>query len=191
MTNVTAKKKKLILDKETHWQPFRLDDQVYDLSHLDGQVVEYVQPAKGKNPARNYKFYVTYSFHCFAKDYEHLTDEDRIRLEYKTTKDSRPFCFIRYELSKKLPMIIANLGQANLVFHGGYESFATCDIQSEHGETIQYYISFVAYRENKKLRLHIKSAYPLDEPLGKVKKVKFFSIALNLLKNKTLPKPQM
>lgn len=88
-----TRKKKLALDKETHWQPFKLDDKIYDLSHLDGQVVNYTQPAKGKNPERHYKFYVTYSFHCFAKDYESLTNEDRRRLEYKTEKENRPFCF--------------------------------------------------------------------------------------------------
>lgn len=184
------KKKRLKLDKVSHWQPFELDGEKYDLSHLDAHVVEYIQPGDSKNPERRYKFYITYSFHCFAKDYAHLSEKERERLKYKTDKDSRPFCFKRYELSKNLPAIIKNLGTSH-VFHGGYESYATCDVQDDNGEQIQYFVSFVAYREMKKLRLHIKSAYPLTEELGKTKKVGFFNIAKNLLTNKPLPTPQM
>ncbi|MEZ9455624.1 hypothetical protein [Vibrio sp. 10N.286.49.A11] len=183
------KKKRLKLDHESHWPPFRLGDDIYDLSHLDAHIVEYTQPKKGKNPERTYRFYITYSFHCFAKDYPELTDQDRARLEYKTRKDTRPFCFKRYELSKQLPDIIKKI-PSSYVFHSGYESFATCEVQQD-GTDIQYFVSFVAYREMKKLRLHIKSAYPLDDPLGKTKKVNFFNIASNLLRNRPLPKPQM
>ncbi|NGZ94397.1 heat-shock protein [Vibrio aestuarianus subsp. cardii] len=183
------KKKQLKLDHESHWQPFKLDGKTYDLSHLDAHIVEYTQPKTKKNPERTYKFYITYSFHCFAKDDPTLTAQDRARLEYKTKTETRPFCFKRYELSKKLPDIIKNLHNS-YVFHGGYESFATCDIQQD-GTDIQYFVSFVAYREMTKLRLHIKSAYPLNEALGKTKSVGFFNIALNLLRNRPLPKPQM
>lgn len=183
------KKKQLKLDHESHWQPFRLDGKTYDLSHLDAHIVEFIQPKDKKNPERVYKFYVTYSFHCFAKDYPNLTNQDRLRLEYKTKSDTRPFCFRRYELSKKLPDIIKNIHKS-YIFHGGYESFATCDVQ-QNGGNVQYFVSFVAYREMKKLRLHIKSAYPLEEELGKTKSVGFFNIALNLLRNRPLPKPQM
>lgn len=186
---MTKKKKQLRLDHESHWRPFKLDGTTYDLSHLDAHIVEFTQPKDKKNPERIYKFYITYSFHCFAKDYPTLTEQERKRLEYKTEKETRPFCFERYELSKNLPEIIKNI-HTRYVFHGGYESFATCDIQQD-GKDTQYFISFVAYREMKKLRLHIKSAYPLNEKLGKRKSVRFFNIALNLLRNKPLPKPQM
>ncbi|HFF1503567.1 TPA: hypothetical protein ACGBEO_004859, partial [Escherichia coli] len=45
-----------------------------------------------------------------------------------------------------------------------------------------------AFREKKKLRLHVTSAYPISEK-QKGKSVKFFTIAYNLLRNKQLPQP--
>ncbi|EON6280382.1 stationary phase growth adaptation protein [Vibrio cholerae] len=180
----------LDLDKTTHWQPFYLDGKCYDLSHLDAHKVTYTQESDGKNPERSYDFYVTYSFHCFSKDYPTLTEQDREKLKYSSDKESRPFCERRYLLSKKLPQIINGLHKSNLVFHAGHESYATCNIEDENGNKIEYYVSFATYRYKKKLRIHIQSAYPLDTPLGKRKKVKFFTIAYNLFNGKALPAPQ-
>ncbi|EOV7014746.1 hypothetical protein ACOQ5X_005386, partial [Escherichia coli] len=56
------------------------------------------------------------------------------------------------------------------------------------GNKEYYFVAFKAFREKKKLRLHITSAYPASEkPNGR--SVKFFAIAYNLLRNKPLPKP--
>ncbi|REY77210.1 stationary phase growth adaptation protein, partial [Mycobacterium tuberculosis] len=53
-----------------------------------------------------------------------------------------------------------------------------------------YFVPFKVYRERKKLRLHVTSAYPVKErPSGKP--VSFFKIAHNLLRGKPLPKPHM
>jgi hypothetical protein len=54
---------------------------------------------------------------------------------------------------------------------------------------VDYFVPFAIFRENKKLRLHVKSAYSRHEGIGKIKKVGFFVIAKNLLLNKKLPKP--
>ena len=51
-----------------------------------------------------------------------------------------------------------------------------------------YFVAFRAFREKKKLRLHVTSAYPISEK-QKGKSVKFFTIAYNLLRNKQLPQP--
>ena len=58
-----------------------------------------------------------------------------------------------------------------------------------NGIEVEYFVAFAAFRESKGLRLHIHSAYPIYEGIGKVKKVGFFVIAKNLLQNKELPKP--
>ena len=184
-----AIQKQLKIDQQAHWKPFIKDGVTYDLSHLDAHWVEFVQPAKGDRPEQVYKFIVSYSYHCFTKDYSHQTEIEKQQLNYKTQKDSRPFCIKRYELSKYLPDLIKNLSNEKLVFHGGYESYAFCEVLDENEEKIEYFISFIVYRECKKLRLHIKSAYPLNKPQGRVKKVGFFNIAYNLLKNKRLPRP--
>lgn len=110
--------------------------------------------------------------------------------QYQAPKDSRPFNFERYELSKHLPKIIDALGEKEtLVCHAGYGSFAAVKILDTSGNEIDYFVSFVVFKEKKKLRLHVQSAYPLDQKLGNVKKVGFFAIAKNLLLGKKLPKP--
>lgn len=177
------------LDKEKHWQPFRLDGDTYDLSHLDAHTVEYVQPADKSNTEKKYNFYVTYSFHCFSKDYEHLSDEEREKLMYVTTKEKRPFCFRRYKLSKKLRSVIENLTEKHMVFHAGYECFATCTLEDDDGTAFEYYIPFKAYRYKKKLRIHVMSAYPLPVNRGKRKKVNIYAIAKNLLQGRAVPRP--
>lgn len=180
--------KRLQLDKTIHWQPFKYQGKTYDLSHLDAHKVIYIQK-KIKDKAENrYTFYVTYAFHCFAKDYPHLTALERQDLLYTTIKDSRAFCFIRYNLSLSLPEIINNLSES-FMFHSGYESYATYVLKDADGNQVDYYVSLVVYKEKKKLRLHVKSAYPLNKPLGKRKKTNFFAIAYNLRKGKKLPTP--
>ena len=181
-------KKRLNLDKPTHWSPFQLNGAIYDLSHLDAHTVEYIRQTSPELPEEKYLFYVTYSFHCFAKDYPALSNQDKKLLEYVTEREVRPFCFMRFSLSKQLPHIMSQLDQ-NLVFHGGHGSYATFKLNDDDGKEVNYFVSFAAYRYQKKLRLHVKSAYPQDEPLGRVKKVNIFAIGRALLRNKELPKP--
>jgi hypothetical protein len=177
------------VNEVTIWREFTLGNTTYDLSHLNAKWVEYLDDRDIKNPVV-YKFIVTYSFHCFAKDSGDLPGEELELLMYKTSKESRPFNIERYELSKQLPNIIGSLGSKEiLVCHGGYGNFAAVKILDANGDEINYYVSFKVFREEKKLRLHVLSAYPLDQPLEKVKKVGFFVIAKNLLDGKKLPKP--
>jgi hypothetical protein len=75
-----------------------------------------------------------------------------------------------------------------LVCHAGYGSFATVKVLDRSGNEIDYFVPFVVFKE-KKLRLHVQSAYPLERKLGNVKKVGFLAIAKNLLIGKKLPKP--
>jgi hypothetical protein len=96
-----------------------------------------------------YKFIVTYSFHCFAKDSEGLSEEESQLLMYQAPRDSRPFNFERYELSNHLPMIIDALGKKEtLVCHAGYGSFAAVKVLDRSGNEIDYFISFVVFKDN-------------------------------------------
>lgn len=180
-------RKKYGFPEQEHFPPFVYKEEVYDLSHLDSHKVEYIQPAIASSgrPDIMYTFYITYSMHCFAKHHDGQCPMEADSLMYHAKRESRPFCFRRYELSKRLPDLISRLPKL-LNFHAGHESYATCSL--ENGD--DYFISFAAFREKKKLRLHIMSAYPLDKPLGKRKKVSFFSIANALKKNRSLPRPQ-
>jgi len=78
--------------------------------------------------------------------------------------------------------------KTTLVCHAGYGNFATVKILDSNGIEINYFVVFNVFRENKKLRLHIQSAYPKYDGIGKIKKVSFFTIAKNLLNNQKLPK---
>ena len=177
----------LNLDEQEQFAPFKYDDQDFDLSHLDSHTVDYIHKSPGKSDIQ-YRFYVTYGMHCFAKDYDDLTAADREKLLYHANKESRPFCFRRYHLSKKLRSIIGNLPN-EFVFHGGYSAYATCKAQDINGDEVEYYVSFSVFRQKKKLRIHVMSAYPLDESLGKRKKVGFFNIARAVKQNNKLPSP--
>lgn len=170
------------------WKNFlHPDGEIRDLSFFDAHEVTYIQSAVGK-PDREYRFYVTYSFHCFCKDYSSLTSDERVALMYHAPKESRPFCDRRYALARQfLRDIIQTLG-VRKVMHAGYGSYAAVEVQLDNGETGFYYVVFDVFREKKKFRLHVTSAYPVEaKPGGKT--VSFFVIAYNLSVGKKLPEP--
>ena len=178
------------LDEVTQWTPFTpAGGAPEDLSFLDAHKVTYKHEAAGK-PTITYDFWVTYSFHCFAKDYTHLTDAERAILMYHAPKDSRPFCYVRYNLAKQyLKAIIENLGSPGVIVrHAGYESYATSKIITEDGKELWYFVPFRVYREFKKFRIHVTSAYPEMTNSGGGK-VGFFTIAHCLKTGKKLPTP--
>ncbi len=178
------------IDEVAKWRPFKdQDGNIWDLSFLDAHEVSYTHCSPGKLDIV-YKFTVSYSFHCFCKDYPEQTEEEKLSLMYDAGKDSRPFCKIRYALARdKLRAIIEGLGNSKVI-HAGYGSYAVVEITVNEGESEFYFVPFKVYRERKKLRLHVTSAYPVNErPSGKP--VSFFKIAHNLLRGKPLPKPHM
>ncbi|MEM9542247.1 MAG: heat-shock protein [Cyanobacteria bacterium P01_E01_bin.42] len=177
------------VEEVTNWRSFTLDDTVYDLSHLDAKWVEYLDEKDRKNP-KSYRFIVTYGLHCFTKEAKELSQEQSQLLMYSGPKESRHFNLERYELSKQLPSIIESLGKKEtLICHAGNNNYAIIKILDSNDKEVNYFVPFVVFREKKKLRLHVQSAYPLDEARGRVKKVRFFTIANSLLYNKKLPTP--
>ena len=121
------------LDKQVKFKDFCLDGLTYDLSHLDAQVIEYEQPAKDdKKPIKYNSMWHTQCI-VLQKDYDHYLQSDRAKLMYKTSLEERPFCKVRYELSKKLPEIISNLASKKIGF-AGYDNFANIEIFDEEKE---------------------------------------------------------
>ncbi len=174
-----------------NWRNFTLNSEIYDLSHLNAHSVEYLDN-RDTNKLITYKFIVTYGLHCFTKELQELTNEESQLLMYNATRESRPFNFERYYLSKQLPEIIKALGQSTtLVCHAGYQNYAIVKVVDSEGVKVDYFVVFRVFKESKKLRLHVTSAYPKDEGIGKIKKVNLFVIAKNLLNNKKLPKPSI
>lgn len=177
------------LDEVTKWNAFEYGGQTYDLSHLDAHKVTYTHSSPGK-PDIAYDFWVTYSFHCFAKNYPDRCQIEQQSLMYSSPKEERPFCFTRYDLSKNyLRAMISNLGTPQIkVTHAGYSAYAAHQIINDDGSKFWYFVPFRVYKHEKKFRIHVTSAYPLDvEPGGG--KVGFFTIAHCLKTGKSLPKP--
>ncbi|WP_373526496.1 heat-shock protein [Nostoc sp.] len=148
---------------------------------------EYLDDKNENNPIL-YKFIVTYGLHCFTKESNELSSDESKFLMYHAPNESRQFNFERYELSKQLPSIIKSLSEkTTLVCHAGYGNFATVKVLDSNSIEVDYYVVFKVFKETKKLRLHIITAYPKYEGIGRVKKVSFFIIAKNLLNNRKLP----
>ena len=179
------------LDEVAKWKPFvSVSGEVFDLSFLNSHEVTYYHESSGKKTIQ-YKFTLTYSLHCFAKEYSEQTVSEKQELMYTGPKESRPFCIKRYSLAKQhLRDIIDRLGSGTVkVSHGGYGSFAATKILTPEGVESWYFVSFKAYKHQKRFRLHIMSAYPVEER-PRDKKVGFFKIAHGVKVGK-LPKPQM
>jgi hypothetical protein len=175
------------LDEVMEWQDFNHNGTSYDLSHLNSHKVTYTHSTAGK-PDIIYDFWVTYSFHCFTKDYANQCLQTKAALMYHAPKESRPFCFARYDLSKThLKSAIETLDKLRVI-HAGYESYATSKIVNDDGSSSWYFIPFKVYKHAKKFRIHVMSAYPMKEEPGKGK-VGFFTIAHCLKTGKALPKP--
>lgn len=179
------------IEEVTAWRPFiAKDGATFDLSFLNAHQVCY-QHEKADRPTITYEFLVTYSFHCFAKDYDSLHPDLRQELMYHSPRESRPFCRVRYSLARTyLRLVVANLGSPEaIVRHAGWESYATARIVDGVGSEQWYMVPFKVFRERKKFRIHVTSAYPVAEKPGG-DKVGFFTIAHNLKAGKALPKPR-
>lgn len=161
-----------------YWKSFIYQGEEICFEHLNASKHIF------KHPQRNeiYTIFFTFSHHVFTKDktngvmYPH------------SPKDPRPFNLERYELSKYLPDIIATLPE-QFCFHGGHSKYCTYKVETLDGAEKDYQVVYRAWKERGKMRFHIESAYPLDDKLGRVKKVNFWSICYNLVRNKKLPEP--
>lgn len=172
------------------WKAFVLKGKIYSLEHLHPFALEVIQEAISDKPERKYPFSVSFSLHCFSKK---INPSDNKNLYYKDSREERTFCFNRYELSKKLPEIIKEIGKkkCNHTEHG---NFFIVEILKDDGNTINYEIYFkVTKGKGGNLNLYIESAYPRDDEHPRKKKKKpigFYVIAYNKLHNKPIKAPK-
>jgi hypothetical protein len=180
--------KGLAMKEVKEWNDFSLAGQLYDLSHLNAHTVDYLDDRDAENHC-TYRFQITYSFHCFTEHSPSLTPEESKIWTYKSPRESRHFNLERYHLSKGLPDIIRALGSpGTMVFHAQRGNYSTIKVTNSFGVEVDYFIAFSVFKENRKLRMHVESAYP-KENLGRQRKVNFWIIAHNLLNGRPLPKP--
>ena len=82
-----------------YWKPFTHIGETFELTHLHPEIWEFKQPAKGKNPARIYKIRIIYSLHCFTIKQVGTSPSE---LNYSDNRETREFCFERYQTSLQL-----------------------------------------------------------------------------------------
>ena len=165
------------------WKEFNCGSTQYNFAHLNACKHTYSHPERNEI----YTLYFTFSHHVFTqsiKENEHVPQEQI----YPYPLDKRAFNLERFKLSKYLPEIIATLPE-QFCYHGGYSRYCSCKITQEDGTKVNYQVVYRVWKQRGKLRFHVESAYPLTGKLGRKKKVNFWVICHNLLKNKTLPQP--
>lgn len=142
------------------WTPFTHNGKQYDLSHVHPFTMEVIQAATKGKPERTYKINVSFSLHCFT-----IKDFSEEGLEYSDNRETRYFCFRRYELSKLLPDIIGRIGGMKC-YHTGHSNYFIVETVNEEGDiTSKYEIYFKISKAGKKtgLNLYVESAYVRDE----------------------------
>lgn len=178
------------------WTSFVHQDITYCLGHLAEFEWEYIQAASGGNPERRYPFIVEFGLHCFTKapnkhQGETLDDYDAA-LFYADSRETRIFCFSRYQLSLLLPEIAKDISVRNC-YHTGKGNFFTIELTDESGNKQEYEVYFNVTRSSGKLRLFVESAFVRDDEHGssqpKKKKINFFVIAHNRKLNKEIKVP--
>ncbi|HCT39615.1 MAG TPA: hypothetical protein DF427_00225 [Moraxellaceae bacterium] len=174
------------------WRSFMLRGVKYSLDHLHDFTLSFTQPAKGENPERLYEVDAEFGLHCFTSGIGPGQAIDP-ELKYCDSRECRHFDVLRYELSKQLPGIVADLHQRKC-FHSGKGNFFLVEMVSPHGKVEQYEIYFAVSRAsggNGRLKLFVQSAYirtyghqPHRKPIG------FYILLYNIKEGKAIRIPK-
>jgi hypothetical protein len=164
------------------WNPFSHGSKNYELTHLWPEIWVYTQEAKGDKLAIVYNIQIIYSLHCFTKKKE--LDADAT-LDYSDTRETRTFCFDRYDYSFLLPEILRRL-EKGYVYHTGKKNFMRID----KDENEEYEVFFVVNKSKLAgidIQLYINSAYLRTRGKSpKAGKIKFSVVAFNTMNNKPI-----
>ncbi len=177
-----------------HWKPFEFDGVVYDLAHLHPKRLTYWQDAKNDKPELTYNVDVIFSMHCFTRGIKSNENPDE-KLLYVDSRETRVFDFRRYDLSKELPVIVAELHRRKC-HHSGKGNFFVVEVITQEGEHLDYEIYFEASRSSRKgiINLYVQSAYVRDTAhrgnTPKKKPIGFTIILFNILNNKPIRIPK-
>ncbi len=175
------------------WFPFEYNNETYDLSHLHPFTLEIINDAKDGKDEQKYIFDVRFSLHCFTNACKESDDK---KLQYSDNRETRSFCFTRYQLSLKLPEIVKVI-HTKRCNHTGKGNFFIIESITEDGDLIEYEVYFdikKSPRNNDPMKLFIQSAYVRTEESKKyrhqAKKINFFVIAHNKKHGKPIRVPR-
>lgn len=172
------------------WRPHQMAGEVFNLDHLHPYKTEYVVPPKGSNPERCFRVQVNFGLHCFTK-----TPEDGASIPedgwYADSRERRAFCLERYNLSHRLPGIVATLGNRKCL-HTEREEFVTVEVV-EGGCKFDYAVFFLVTKGGKSgadLNLFIASAHRRYNNLKYKKPMAFHLILMNRYRGKLIKAPR-
>lgn len=182
--------------------PFHYEGKVFPLEHLNAFYTEYTQPATNEKPERCYRCLIEFSIHCFTKSpnaYRGETlDSYHVDLHYTIDKETRIFCFDRYQLSLELPRILREeIYKQKCFFTSANDKFLTISIENSKGESVEYEIYF-SLRKSKECDVHIfiNSAYIRSGDYRQEgyrnlrrKPISFWVLLNNTLANKRIKRP--
>lgn len=172
------------------WPTFSHEGVTYDVSHLRSYVATFQRPEVPGKPVESYSVKVTFSHHCFTRGLPTDGKPHDAALRYDFEGDQRLFDQKRWELSKKLPTIIASMGERKcLLTDAG--NFFTIIMMAEDGTELEYEIFFRTWKPGRgRIHLHVESAYVREPEFGssrpKAYPVSFFVILHNTLNGKPI-----
>ncbi|MEP3591277.1 MAG: hypothetical protein ABJN18_17130 [Marinobacter sp.] len=143
--------------------PFKIDNQTYDLCHLNNKVFTYTREGKDDIPDKTIKFLFSYSDHCFT---DHYGDENYIYKEPPSKKE-RYFCKLRYKLSLGLPDLLKGIIKSNpyvlMTFVEHSEQFFYVE-QNYQDETYRVFLEISPLKDKvsgsiEGVRIDVRSAY--------------------------------
>lgn len=171
------------------WKHFYHQGIEYGLDHVHPFEWAFTAPAANKRPERTYHLQVTFSMHTFTRG---LNEGESVPdLLYRDSREVRAFDFLRYELSKKLPEIVLQLGERRC-YHTHHGNFFTIELVGDDGQLEDYEVYFKVSRASQKgwLNLFIESAYVRDAGYQtaqpKKRKIGFQVITYNILHGKEI-----
>ena len=168
-----------------YWSPFHYQNIEYDLSHLHPMRWTLTQPAINGKPEKNYRFSVVFSLHTFTQSFEDRHDRE---LSYSDARETRAFCFNRYQDSFELPEIIQRLDQG-YVFHTGKQNFLRID--KDNGTYEVYFVVKRSKLPDIDLDIYVQSSYKRTKGNSpKAGKIKFTVVAYNTMNNRPIKPPR-
>lgn len=147
------------------WAPHRQKGITYDLSHLHALSVTHVFSAipgpagRPRKPERVVRVDIHYSHHCFTQDLQKVGRYSAEEIyEDLGRNEQRAFCATRWQLSKQLPGIIADL-QRRRCYETRYMNFVTVELKLAQP---QFYLVFFQVKpaQGGGADFFVESAYP-------------------------------
>lgn len=169
---------------------FNVNEEKYDLLHLNDYYWDLKQAASGDKPERNYRIKIIFSCHCFTKG---IIEGKQTSLLYCEKEERRTFCLDRYKASLTLRDHIFELQNGYVFINDGGKKSRKQNYLKIPTSTGNYEIYFTLSKSSDKradLNLFVQSAFLRTHgSAGKLGKIKFMIVVHNTQEGKQVKAP--